>query len=213
MKPEKLITIYKIVNVLNGKTYVGQTVNMERRLREHARGKNPNAAIHLAIAKYGAESFVHEVVCVCANKKAADAVETALIDLWGTRENGYNLAPGGLGTGAGEANHRWGTKHNQKQHEALIRNNKARAGTRLSEERRKIISEQQKGRPRTPAQIAALIATNKKRAGRKATDETRAKLSVARKGKAHTAEHNAAKSEGLKKYWAAKRAAKQQLTL
>lgn len=203
----KNITIYKLVNKINGKMYVGQTVDMKRRIREHTRGKNPNAAVHQAIAKHGVENFIHEIICVCANKTASDAVEIALIKLWKTQEYGYNLTPGGDGTGAGELNHRWGTKHNKTQHDALVRNNKARAGTPIPEERKRKISAQQKGRPRTEKQIAAVIANNKKRAGRKASAETRAKLSTMRKGVKKPEGFGKAASERMKEIWAARRAA------
>ncbi len=56
--------IYKITNRINGKVYIGQSVNPEHRFKEHIYGKHcdSNSAIHNAIKKYGAGSFDFEVI-------------------------------------------------------------------------------------------------------------------------------------------------------
>lgn len=188
MSQNKHITIYKITNTLNGKVYVGQTTDMNRRLREHERGKNQNAAVHKAIVKYGAGAFQHEVVCLCANKEASDAVEICLIKVWGTQKHGYNLTSGGKGTGVGENNHRWGTKGTDKQRQAAAESNRRRAGFVTSEETKKKISEAGKGRLFTEEHKKRLseaqTGERNHRYGTNASEETRAKLSAAHKGRA-----------------------------
>lgn len=56
--------IYRIVNTINGKQYIGSTVDVPRRLREHARALRRNAhhSDHLQRAwdKYGESAFVFE---------------------------------------------------------------------------------------------------------------------------------------------------------
>ena len=55
--------IYKITNLINGKKYIGQTVNsVEKRFNDHS---NPNNDCYLgrAIRKYGKENFKVELVC------------------------------------------------------------------------------------------------------------------------------------------------------
>ena len=55
-----MIGIYKITNKINGKKYVGQSNNINRRFSEHClRSEIP---IDIAIQKYGKENFVFEVL-------------------------------------------------------------------------------------------------------------------------------------------------------
>ena len=56
--------IYKITNNINGKSYIGQTNNFERRMREHKRCVD-SSAIHCAIQKYGADSFTYKIIEEC----------------------------------------------------------------------------------------------------------------------------------------------------
>ena len=49
--------VYKIRNKINGKVYIGQTNNLERRLKEHRFDKRSHKPIHDAIKKYGFENF------------------------------------------------------------------------------------------------------------------------------------------------------------
>ena len=64
-----MIGIYKIVNKINNKVYIGSTVNMKKRWREH-RGclkKNIHYNSHLQLSwnKYGEESFDFLVISEC----------------------------------------------------------------------------------------------------------------------------------------------------
>lgn len=58
--------IYKIVNTVNGKFYVGSAVNFDRRRRNHwnrlKRGTHANKHLQAAWNKYGAIAFVFEVL-------------------------------------------------------------------------------------------------------------------------------------------------------
>lgn len=53
--------VYCISNLLNGKRYVGISVNVKQRYAEHKAGKSP-AKLRAAIQKYGAENFVFEPI-------------------------------------------------------------------------------------------------------------------------------------------------------
>jgi group I intron endonuclease len=62
--------IYVITNKTNGKYYVGQSSNIERRIQAHKywlrAGKHHNAYLQAAWAKYGEDAFRFEVVEMCA---------------------------------------------------------------------------------------------------------------------------------------------------
>lgn len=88
--------IYKIKNKVNGKEYVGQSVNPERRFTAHlsrAYLNSDNSPIHLAINKYGKENFK---MCVLEWTKNYNIREKELIKYYNTMSpNGYNILPGG----------------------------------------------------------------------------------------------------------------------
>lgn len=56
--------IYKITNNINGKIYIGQSNNPERRFIDHIAGYSTNytSLIHRAIKKYGVENFSFEII-------------------------------------------------------------------------------------------------------------------------------------------------------
>ena len=84
--------IYKAVNKVNGKIYIGQTSS-----------NNPNylgsgSYITRAIEKYGKENFEKEVMAWCYTKEHLDFLEKFYIKLFDSKApNGYNLADGGDG--------------------------------------------------------------------------------------------------------------------
>lgn len=61
--------IYEIVNITNGKRYVGSTALLAKRWREHRnhllRGSHPNRHLRSAWKKYGEISFEFRVLVIC----------------------------------------------------------------------------------------------------------------------------------------------------
>lgn len=97
-------TIYCHTNKVNGKRYVGQTVNsMEFRWKDHLRSANRNEGARLfgrALRKYGADAFEHEVLETVETQAEADKTEAKWIaQLRSRAPKGYNLAVGGGGPG------------------------------------------------------------------------------------------------------------------
>lgn len=85
--------IYRIVHA-DGKQYVGQTQNLRRRLKEHARAAN-QTLISRAIRKHGADSFIAEILEMC-DPADLDAKEKSWIDrLASMAPDGFNLRSGG----------------------------------------------------------------------------------------------------------------------
>lgn len=61
-----MIGIYKITNTVNNKKYIGQSINIIDRWREHRqRASNGTEYLYQAIRKYGIQNFVFEVLEEC----------------------------------------------------------------------------------------------------------------------------------------------------
>lgn len=64
--------IYQIVNLVNGKSYVGSSVQVESRIFKHLaflrRGEHPNAHLQAAFSKYGEQSFDYKLLEVCGKE-------------------------------------------------------------------------------------------------------------------------------------------------
>ena len=95
--------IYKITNNINGKMYIGQTINtLQKRFNDHCRmpkRKKDIAIINSAIHKYGKENFTVEELCTANNHKELDKYEIYFIALYNTVKIGYNVSLGGNGRG------------------------------------------------------------------------------------------------------------------
>ena len=87
--------IYCIENLVNGKMYIGQTINFKKRMCAHASGDKSANALSLAIKKYGWENFaVMQVETIPAEE--LDEAERFWIDFLNCKTpNGYNLKDGG----------------------------------------------------------------------------------------------------------------------
>ena len=93
--------IYKITNKINGHYYIGQSVDIDKRFREHCFSarhfddKDHNSPIHLAIAKYGENNFTLELLENC-DKTELNEREVYWIRLLEATKNGnYNILTGG----------------------------------------------------------------------------------------------------------------------
>lgn len=92
----KDFVIYKIQNKLNGKVYIGQTINgINSRMRSHLNSKNKNG-IDGALKKYGIDSFEITIVAKASSIYELNELEIKFIeDENCLAPNGYNLHTGG----------------------------------------------------------------------------------------------------------------------
>ena len=158
--------IYLITNTINGHMYVGQSIDIHRRWREHCALKDLDGSlVEKAIAKYGEDNFSFEIIITLENntEKLNDA-EREWVAILNTYEdkNHYNLTPGGdfcpsklpevrakiseskKGKKYSEETRKKMSKaHKGKKHseEARKKMSKAHSRENLSEEARKKISE------------------------------------------------------------------------
>ena len=91
--------IYKITNKINGKSYIGQTIqNVKERFYQHCATKCSqailNMVIHKAINKYGKSNFTIEVIEEVESTNLNDR-ERYWIKYYDSYNNGYNSTEGG----------------------------------------------------------------------------------------------------------------------
>lgn len=87
-------TVYRTVNKINGKIYIGKHITEEPEDSYLGSGKHLNNAIQ----KYGRENFVKEVLHIFDNEADMNAKEAELVTLDFIKEDtNYNLCPGGQG--------------------------------------------------------------------------------------------------------------------
>lgn len=90
-----MIGIYKITNNINGKIYIGQSNNIQRRFLEHKnRGATSRIPVDIAIQKYGKENFSFEIIEECTIEQL-NQKEMYWISYFNSVENGYNCSVGG----------------------------------------------------------------------------------------------------------------------
>lgn len=98
--------IYKITNLINGKSYIGQSLHIERRFLQHKspyeRDRYPNKPLYKAFEKYGIENFDFSILEECPAEQL-DEKEIFWIKEYKSlvHENGYNILDGGK-SGHGE---------------------------------------------------------------------------------------------------------------
>jgi group I intron endonuclease len=209
------VAIYKIVNALNGRMYIGQSVNPAHRAKRHFWKNNGCVKLRHAIEKHGREAFIFSVLCWCSDKADANEVEMLLIELGNTRSNGYNITPGGFGTGAGKDNPFFGKTHSAALKDRLSTSKLGKPMAAATREkiaianRNRTMSEatKEKLRMREKSELCSerTAAANKARVwsfeakaklvtyntGRKMSDETKAKIAAANSARVWTAESKA----------------------
>ena len=90
--------VYKATNKVNGKSYIGQTVQSlsQRKASHKCNAKNGiQCYFYNAIRKYGFDLFDWEVLIKCYNSKNLNESEKLFITKFNSINDGYNLTSGG----------------------------------------------------------------------------------------------------------------------
>lgn len=99
MTETKSFTIYVFGPSPEGKYYVGQTDDFERRIRSHENADGSSPRFHAAIQRFGWDAIPLKVVAEAHDQEEADRLEILNISkhncLW---PNGYNMTLGGKAT-------------------------------------------------------------------------------------------------------------------
>lgn len=185
--------VYMYVNIINGKKYIGQTVNFNLRHNSHKHcASNPkdlsylNRPFYRALRKYGVENFTVEILKEnIKNKCVLSMFEYYYIKKYRTfaHEEGYNIADGG---------------HNGNTWAGKTKEEKEKLGRKISESLKKKYAEEDYispliGRKWTEEQRINTMNARYKLynsegwesplKGRTHTEETKRKMREKRKGK------------------------------
>ena len=180
--------IYCATNLINGKRYIGKSVNnLNFKKIEHERDATNGSEriFHRALRKYGFESFKWFLVFNNVNSEELDKLEIESIKVYKTKTpNGYNMTEGGDGGATKGVGWNHSTETKQRMKESQKGRNKGKTFEEIHG-----IEEAQKIRKK-------LSATHK---GRIFSDENKKKLSEAGKDRKLTEETKKKLSENIKK--------------
>jgi len=91
--------VYALVNILNGRTYIGQTKRLSARKRQHRSdlnlGKHSNDHLQKAWRKYGEESFDFMVISEHSRPEGCERAEAFYVQWFRTIGLSYNIRVGG----------------------------------------------------------------------------------------------------------------------
>lgn len=211
--------LYKITNQLSQKIYIGQSNKETERWRQHkyfARQEKPAQYIHRAMAKYGFENFVYEIIAMCVSPEDANETEKELIKQYDSRnpKKGYNVAPGGetpwnLGLPK-ELNPLTGIPRSEEIKKKISESSIGKLMPPCSDERKEYMSNLYLGRT-LPAEWVNKIADSNR--GQTRSDESKLKMSIAHMGqvlsdetklkmsKAHIGKHTGENNPKSKLTW------------
>lgn len=167
--------IYKTTCILNGKVYIGQTINW--RDKQYL---GSGVALSKAIKKYGKENFKRKILKICFNQKQLDAWEFIFIKKYNSINTkiGYNILTG-TANNFGSINPskipEVKEKIKLKKRGKFSKENCYWYGKKLSDETKHKLSEKAKKRLSNPI--------NNGMYGKKHSEETKAKIAEKSKGR------------------------------
>lgn len=180
--PRKSISgIYRIVNTVNGRVYVGSTNNIMSRRSAHfttlEKGSHVNRKLQNAYNKYGKDKFIFDVIEVLGSDDLLISREQHWIDCLDSCRSGYNIAP--------IAGRNTGVVHTQETRRKVSESKK---GKSRPPHVREILLKNLREKVFTPEYRMKLSIASK---GRVVSDETKRKLREINLGKVLTKDHRA----------------------
>lgn len=169
------MVIYKTINLINGKIYIGQDSKNDPEYL------GSGVLIKKAIKKYGKENFKKEILEECKTKKCLDEREIYWIEKMNAIKEGYNLAEGGNGS--------LGYKHSEDTKKYLRELN---LGKKQTEETRNKRNNTLKGKKRSEKAKENISKGRKEYCsvkgncpmfGKKHSESTKQKMSLSQRGK------------------------------
>lgn len=189
--------IKKITNTVNGKAYIGQSVNIDKRWKEHVKSLNNNDSrctlLQRAWNKYGQEAFNFEILELCS-KEMLDEIEIKYINLYDSCNNGYNIETGGnknkrladsTKQKIGDANRGriMSNETRKKMSESRIGNKNGMYGKHHSEEAKRKMTNARLGKQGHPCSEELKEFLRQKNLGKVLSEETKRKISEAAIGR------------------------------
>ena len=167
--------IYIVKNLINGKCYIGQTINLIRRKRSHKRSaKNGSGYVfHCALRKHGFDNFEWFILYDNLDDDEIDLYEMAAIRKFKTiAPDGYNLNCGG-------------NRPSPTNSTKCCISNTLKKYFQDNPEARMKCGDAARGKPRPRIAVEKMIKTN---IGRKCLEETKEKIRQKAIGRLHTAD-------------------------
>ena len=185
---KKIVTgVYKITNIVSGKSYVGSSRNIRNRIKAHFshlnRGDHPNKHLQSSFRKYGRDAFVVTLLEECSQDELIRR-EQYYMDTIRPEYNYRSIASGNFGIPAWNKGLKTGPlskEHKAKLSAAFKGRVSPTKGMKMSEETRRKISEGGKTSytKERKEKLRRRWLGNKITLGYKHTEEAIAKISAA----------------------------------
>lgn len=209
---KKISGIYKIVNIVNNKLYIGKALNINNRFRCHIyelnNNKHNNEHLQSAWNKYGEKNFKFEILKECHIDDLNDN-EEYFIRYYSSnnRKYGYNKTIGGDGGDTftnnickEEIREKISSANTGKKRTLEQRQNISNAvkGKKRSDTVRQNISNGKKGKSHVAPSDETIEKIRQSNLGKKRSEETRQNISNSKKGKKLSQEHKDKMSASMK---------------
>lgn len=139
-----MIGIYVYTNKIDGKQYVGKSIDIEKRRKGHLHKVQcgDNSLFHNALRKHGENGFYFQVIEECSADTLDERERFYIKKLGSAYPNGYNLTEGGDG------GNMFLRRSREQMEETRKKMSVSHMGVKHTKEEVEKISSSQKGRPR-----------------------------------------------------------------